>query len=77
MCDVPMAFNLYMDGVIREMKAKVGDVGVEMCVNGGKWVLNIILFADDTVLIAESEFDSVCKRRKLKLNIKQKQGNGV
>ncbi len=38
-----------MDGVIREMKAKVGDVGVEMCVNGGKWVLSAILFADDTV----------------------------
>ncbi len=29
-------FNLYMDGVIREMKAKVGDVVVEMCVEGGK-----------------------------------------
>ncbi len=73
----PWLFNLYMDGVIREMKAKVGDVGVEMCVNGGKWVLNTILFADDTVLIAEYEsdlqkvinvFDSVFKRRKLKVN---------
>ncbi len=46
---------------------------------GGKWVLNSILFADDTVLlIAENEsdlqnlvsvFDSVCKRRKLKVNV--------
>ncbi len=46
-------FNLYMDGVIREIEAKVDDVGVEMCVNGGKWVLNTILFADDTVVTAE------------------------
>ncbi len=51
----PWLFNLYMDGVVREMKAKVGEVGVEMCVNGAKWVLNTILFADDTVLIAKSE----------------------
>ncbi len=66
-----------MDGVIREMKAKVDDVGVEMCVNNDKWVLNTIMFADDTVLIADNEsdlqkivnvFDSVCKRRKPKVN---------
>ncbi len=40
-------------------------------------MLNSILFADDTVLIAENEsdlqklvivFDTVCKRRKLKVN---------
>ncbi len=45
---------------------------------GREWVLNSILFADDTVLIAESEsdlqnlvsvFDNVCKRRKLKVNV--------
>ncbi len=41
-------------------------------------MLNSILFADDTVLIAENEsdlqklvivFDSVCKRRELKVNV--------
>ncbi len=51
----PWLFNLYMDGIIREMKAKVGDFGVEMFVIGGKWLLNIILFADDAVLVAENE----------------------
>ncbi len=71
----PWLFNVYMDGVIREMKAKVGEVGVKMFAAGRKWMLNSILFADDTVLlIAENEtdlqnlvsvFDSVCKRRKL------------
>ena len=74
----PWLFNIYMDGVLREMKANVGGVGVEMCVNGGNWVLNTILFADDTALIAENErdlqklvnmFDSVCKRRRLKVNV--------
>ncbi len=46
-----------------------------------KWVLNSILFADDTVLIAENEsdlqklvtvFDSVCKRRKLTVNVNKR-----
>ena len=62
-------FNIYMDSVIREMKAKVCDVGVKMCGNGSKWVLNTIMFADNTDLIAASEndlqklvnvFESVC-----------------
>ncbi len=52
-----------------------------MCLNGGKWVLNTVLFADDTVLIAESEsdlqkfvnvFDSTCKTRKVKVNINKR-----
>ncbi len=49
-----------------------------MYAEGTKWVLNLILLTDDTVLIAEYEsdlqnlvsvFDSVCKRRKLKVNV--------
>ncbi len=49
-----------------------------MCAVGRKWVLNSILFADDIMLIAENEsdlqnlvsvFDSVWKRRKLKVNV--------
>ena len=51
----PWLFNLYMDGVIREMKARAGNVGIELCTNGDKWLVNTILFADDTVLIAKSE----------------------
>ena len=75
----PWLFNLYMDGVIREMKAGAGvNVGVELCTRDGKWLVNTILFADDTVLIAKSEnelqrlvnvFDNVCRRRKLKVNV--------
>ncbi len=74
----PWLFNIYMDGVMRKVKGKVGEAEVRLYDEGRKWVLNSILFADDTVLIAESErnlqnlvtvFDSVCKRRKLKVNV--------
>ncbi len=63
---------LYIYMVGREMKDKVGEVGVKMYAEGRKWVMNSILF--DTVLIAENEsdltnlvsvIDNVCKRRKL------------
>ncbi len=42
----PWLFNIYMDGVLREMKGKVGEVGVRMYAEGRKWALNSILFAD-------------------------------
>ncbi len=51
----PWLFNIYLDGVMREVKGKVGGVGVKLYSEGRKWVLNSILFADDTVLIAENE----------------------
>ncbi len=53
----PWLFNVYIDGVMREVKGKVGEVGVRVYDEGRKWVLNSILFADDTVIIAESESD--------------------
>ncbi len=49
-----------------------------MYAEGRKWVLNSILFVDDTGFIAENEsdlqnlvsvFDNVCKKRKLKVNV--------
>ncbi len=40
---------------MREKKGKVGEIGVKMYDGGRKWVLNSILFADDTVVIAENE----------------------
>ncbi len=74
----PWLFSIYMDGVMRERKGKTGEVGVRMYAEGRKWVLNSVLFADDTVLIAENESDlqnlvsvfySLCKRRKLTVNV--------
>ncbi len=51
----PWLFIIYMDGVMKEVKGNVGEVGVRLYAKGRKWVLNSILFADDTVLIAENE----------------------
>ncbi len=40
----PWLFNIYMDGVMREVKGKVGEVGVKLYNEGRTWVLNSILF---------------------------------
>ncbi len=59
----------------RERKSKVVNAGAKLRLNGEVWSVVTCLFADDTVLLAESdgdlqrvvnEFYSVCKRRKLK-----------
>ncbi len=39
----PWLFNIYMDGIIREMKGKVGEVGVKMFAMERNWVLNLIV----------------------------------
>ncbi len=54
----PWLFKNYVDGVMREMKGKVGEVGVKMYAKGRKWMLNSIVFADGTVLITEHENDT-------------------
>ncbi len=77
----PWLFSMYMDGCIRDMKVSVRDLGARLNVRGVEqpWVAG--LYADDTVLLAESEgmlqrivdeFDRVCKRRKLKANAGKK-----
>ncbi len=61
---------------MREMKSKVVNAGAKLRLNGEMWSVVTCLFADDIVLLAESEGDlqrvvsksSVCKRRKLKVN---------
>ncbi len=72
----PWLFSIYMDGCIREMKVGVRDLGARLNVRGVEQPLVVGLYADDTVLLAESEgmlqkivdeFDRVC-RRKLKIN---------
>ncbi len=71
----PWLFSIYIDGCIREMKVKVRDLGARLNVRGVEQPLVAGLYADDTVLLAESEgmlqrivdeFERVCKRRKLK-----------
>ncbi len=73
----PWLFNIFMDGCMRKMKCKVGNAGAKLRLNGEVWSVLTFLFADDTVLLAESEGNlqrvvnevyDVCKRRKLKVN---------
>ena len=75
----PWLFNVYMDGVVREVKMRTLGRGVKLREqNGREWEVSQLLFADDTALVADSEerlqrlvdeFGVVCERRKLKVNV--------
>ena len=68
-----------MDGVVREVNVTVLGKGLELLnVNGGRFEINQLLFADNTVLVADSEeklcrlaskFGRECERRKLRVNV--------
>ena len=72
-------FNLYIDGVVREVNARVlGKVLKMVDGNDNEWERNQLLFADDTVVAADSErklcqlvteFGRVCERRTLQVNV--------
>ena len=75
----PWLFNLYIDGVVREVNARVLGKGLKLVDgNANEWELNQLLFVDDTVVVADSEkklcqlvteFGSVCERRKLRVSV--------
>ena len=75
----PWLFNLYIDGVVREVNARVNGRGLKLLDGDDNgWELNQLLFADDTVVVADSEsklcqlvteFGRVCERRKLRVNV--------
>ena len=76
---LPWLFNLFIDGVIREVNTEVLGRGLKWVDgNDSGWELNQLLFADDTVVVADSkrklcqlvtEFVKVCERRKLRVNV--------
>ena len=68
-----------MDAVMEEVREKAGEVGVTLLVERRnlEWKVDLLLFADDTVLLGDSEeklerlvqeFGRVCRRRKLSVN---------
>ena len=75
----PWLFNVCMDGVVREVNARVLGKGLELLsANAGRFEINQLLFADDIALVADSgeklcrlvsEFGIVCERRKLRVNV--------
>ena len=74
----PWLFNVYMDGVVREVNDRVLGKGLELLsANGGRFDMNQLLFADHTALEDDSEdklcrlvseFGRVCER-KLRVNV--------
>ena len=73
----PWLFTVYMDGVMKEILSRAVDVGVSLKREGNEWKLPILLFADDTVLMSDNEwelqglvneFGTVCEKRNLKVN---------
>ena len=75
----PWLFNVYLDGVVRELNAGVLGKGLELLsVNFGRFEINQLLFIDDTALVADSEkklcrlvsaFGRACDGRKLRVNV--------
>ena len=69
----PWLFNVYMDGVVREVNVYVLGKGLAMLSgNGSRFAINQLLFADDTALVAVleeklcrrvSEFDRACEKK--------------
>ena len=56
----PWLFNVYMDGVVRDVNVRVLGKELELLnANGGRFEINQQLFADDTALVADSE-DKLC-----------------
>jgi hypothetical protein len=75
----PWLFNIFIDGMVREVNARVLERGEAlMGDSGGEWQVNQILYADGTAVLADeeckfqrlvSEFGRVCERRKLSVNV--------
>ena len=74
----PWLFNVYMDGVMNDVKMRMGRRGVSFLEDGREWRLLSFLYADDLVVRGDSEDDlrvtvgrfiKVYRRRRLKVNV--------
>ena len=73
----PCLFNVYMEGVMKEVKMGMRRRGVSFLEDGKEWRLPGLLYAEDLVLCGASEedlrvmlgrFAVVCRRKALKVN---------
>ena len=51
---LPWLFNLYIDGVVREVNARALGRGLKLVDGNDEWERNQLLFVDDTVVVAGS-----------------------
>ena len=53
----PWLFNLFMDAVMKEVGEKAGDVGATLWDErrNVEWMVDRLMFADDSVLLGDSE----------------------
>ena len=53
----PWLFNMYMEGVVKELKRRVMERGVALRISGEgrEWEVNELVFVDDTTLVTDSE----------------------
>ena len=57
----PRLFNVYMDGVVREVNVRVLEKGPELLsADFGRFKINQLLFADHAALVADSE-EKLCR----------------
>ena len=76
----PWFFNMYMNGVVGELYNRVNGMGVSIIMGGVWWGLNQFLFADTAIVLESAEklqclvsdFQRVCKRRKLRINVNKR-----
>lgn len=51
----PWLFKVYMDEVMKEVKARIFDRVAELVHDGGRWSIAYLLYASDTVLTTDSD----------------------
>ena len=62
-------FNVYMDGIVKEVKMRMERRRVSFMEDGKEWRLAGLFYADDLILCGMvGKFGEVCRRRGLKVN---------
>ena len=75
----PWLFNVYVDGIFREVNVRVLEKWLELLsANGGNFEINQLLFENDIIKVADSvdklyrvvnEFGRACERRKSRITV--------